>query len=101
MPLLAAVHLLLTAVFATYSVLALRKVMVSQAQLASDLITVKESVAKIGNETSALVQKVADLEAAIGNAGETSPEVDSALQALKDQIQVVDELVADVPAPQQ
>lgn len=104
MEILAALGLILFAAFLVLSFLLLRSmrhIMTSQAQLAQDLIQVKEAVAKVGTETSTLVQKVADLEAAISNGGNTTPEVDAALQALKDQVQVVDDLVADVPAPQQ
>lgn len=97
-----AIPLIALGILATlYNIWGTRKIMASQEQLAQDLIQVKEAVAKVGTETSTLVQKVADLEAAISNGGETTPEVDAALQALKDQVQVVDELVADVPAPQQ
>lgn len=73
--------------------------MASQEQLAQDLNTIREQVEKIGVETSATLQKVADLEAALAAAGTTTPEVDAALQALKDQINVVDGLVPDAPTP--
>lgn len=70
-------------------------IMTSQAQLAADLTTVKDQVAKIGAETTVTLQKVADLEAAIGNAGEVTPEVEAALAALKEQVNLVDGLVPD------
>lgn len=69
--------------------------MATQAQLATELALVSAQVAKIGTETQATLQRVADLEAAIANAGNTTPEVDAALAALKAQVQVVDDLVAD------
>lgn len=69
--------------------------MTTQAELATDLQTLVEQVNKIGAETDGLKQKVSDLEAAIANAGNTSPEVDAALAALKAQLQVVDDKVTD------
>ncbi len=77
----------------------LEKIMATQAELAKDLTAISEHVAKIGTETSATLQKVTDLETALANAGNTTPEVDAALAALKAQVQVVDDLVADAPVP--
>lgn len=42
-----------------------------------------------------VVQKIADLEAAIANAGNTTPEVDAALEALKASVQASDDVVPD------
>lgn len=70
-------------------------IMGSQAQLATDLAGVSAQVAKIGTETSVTLQKVIDLEAALANAGNTTPEVDAAMAALKAQVQLVDDLVPD------
>lgn len=67
----------------------------TQSQLATDLNAVTAQLAKIGTESSKTLQKVTDLEAAIANAGNTTPEVDAALAALKTQAQVVDDLVPD------
>ncbi len=83
-----AAHLILTK---------LEKLMASQAELAASLETVSAQVAKIGTETAGLLAKVTDLEAAIANAGNTTPEVDAALAALRAQVQVVDDLVVDAP----
>jgi hypothetical protein len=83
-----ATHLILTK---------LETLMASQAELAASLATVSAQVAKIGTETSSLVARVTDLEAALAAAGNTTPEVDAALEALKAQVQVVDDLVADAP----
>ena len=73
--------------------------MATQAELAASLAVVSAQVTKIGVETSATLAKVAELEAALANAGNTSPEVDAALEALKAQVQVVDDLVVDAPTP--
>lgn len=75
----------------------LEKLMASQAELAASLASVSAQVAKIGTETSGLLTKVADLEAALAAAGNTTPEVDAALAALRAQVQVVDDLVVDAP----
>lgn len=73
------------------------RIMATQAELAADLQTVTAQVAKIGTETSTLLQKVADLEAALAAGGVTTPEVDAAMAALKAQAAVVDDLVPDAP----
>lgn len=76
------------------------RIMSTQDQLASDLAAVSSQVAKIGTETGTLVAKVAELEAALASGGTTTPAVDAALAALKAQVQVVDDLVADAaPTP--
>lgn len=72
----------------------------NQQELASALEAVSAQVAKIGTESSATLQKVTDLEAAIQNAGQVSPEVQTAFDALKAQVQVVDDLIPDAPVPQ-
>lgn len=71
------------------------KIMATQAQFKADLEDITKAVAKIGTETSATLQKVADLEAAIAAGGTTTPEVDAALAALKAQVKVVDDLVVN------
>ncbi len=73
----------------------LEKLMSTQEELAASLAQVSEQVAKIGTETSTLVQKVDDLTAALAAAGNTTPEVDAALAALQAQVTVVDDLVPD------
>ena len=69
--------------------------MSTQAELAASLAAVSIQVGKIGTETAGLQAKIAELEAAIVAAGGTTPEVDAALEALKAQVQVVDDLVVD------
>jgi len=81
-----ATHLILTR---------LGKIMSTQAELAASLAAVSIQVGKIGTETAGLQAKIAELEAAIVAAGGTTPEVDAALEALKAQVQVVDDLVVD------
>ncbi len=76
----------------------IRNIMATQAELAADLQAVTDQVTKIGAETTATLQKVTELEAAIEAGGGTTPEVDAALAALKAQVKVVDDMVADVTA---
>jgi chromosome segregation ATPase len=73
----------------------LEKIMSDQAQLATDLTAVTQQIAKIGTETAATLQKVTDLEAALNAGGAVTPEVQAAFDALKAQVQVVDDLVPD------
>lgn len=54
---------------------------------------------KIGTETSALLDKVADLQAAVDNADNVPQDVVDALAALSAQATKVDDLVPDSPAP--
>lgn len=75
-------------------------IMASQQQLAAGLAAVQAQVEKIGEETTATLQKVADLEAALEAGGGTTPEVDAAMEALKAQVQLVDDKVKDAPTPE-
>ena len=72
-----------------------------QAQLAADLAVVSAQVSKIGEESKVTLAKVDELQAALDAAiaaGQTvAPEVIAAVDALKAQVQVVDDLVADAP----
>jgi hypothetical protein len=56
-------------------------------------------VAKIGVETDGLKALVTDLEAAIANAGNIPQDVLDKFEALKAQVQAVDDKVADAHAP--
>lgn len=69
--------------------------MATQMELASDLAAIAANVEKIGVETRTLLTKISELQAALDAAGGTTPEVDAALAALKDQVTVVDNLVPD------
>lgn len=71
------------------------QIMATQEQLAADLAAVTANVSKIGDETRTLLSKIDDLTAAVAAAGNTTPEVDAALAALKAQVAVVDDLVPD------
>lgn len=75
----------------------------TQSELAADIKTATEQLKKIGTETSATLQKVTDLQAIIdagGGVGSTvTQELIDAVDALKTQAQVVDDLVPDAPTP--
>jgi hypothetical protein len=76
-----------------------RIIEMNQHELAQELVNVTEKVNKIGTETTALLGKVDELQAAIEQAGNVTPEVQTALDALKAQAQTVDDLVPDATAP--
>lgn len=73
--------------------------MATQTELAQGLKDLTTQVAKIGTETEALKQKVADLEAALANQPNVTEEVQNAFDALKAQVQTVDDLVPDAAPP--
>lgn len=73
----------------------LENIMVAQTQHASELTALKAQVAKTRAET---LKRFADLEAAQGQAGNTTPEVDEAMAALKAEIQGSDDVIADEQA---
>lgn len=77
--------------------LKLDKIMAEQSELAAQLQEVTAQVAKISTETAATLQKVTDLEAALDAADDVSPEVQAAFDALKSQVQQLDDQVPDVP----
>jgi hypothetical protein len=69
--------------------------MSSQAELAASLDALAAQAEKAHDE---IVTKIAALEDALANAGSTSPEVDAALEALKAQVQGLDDIEPDAPA---
>ena len=71
--------------------------MTTQAELVETITAVQEQVEKIGEETQTLIEKVAELEAVIEAEGSASPELIAAVEALKAQVQIVDDLVPDAP----
>jgi conjugal transfer/entry exclusion protein len=66
----------------------------SQAETAQELRDIQAQNEKARAE---ILQKIADLEAALANAGNTSDEVDAAVQALKASVQTDDDIVPDAP----
>lgn len=74
----------------------IRRVLMDQTLLAQELTNIKNQLDKAKAEVMA---KVADLEAALANAGQTTPEVDAALAALRGAAQAIDDLNPDTPTP--
>lgn len=70
--------------------------MATQAQVAQDLVALKTQLTKVGNE---VLGKLAELETALANQGNATPEVEAALAALKTSVQAVDDLIPDAPTP--
>lgn len=69
--------------------------MATQSEVAQTLTDLTAQVAKIGDETRTLLDRIADLQEAVDNAGSVDPAVLDALAALQAQVTVVDDLVPD------
>lgn len=67
----------------------------NQAELAAQLTEVTNQVAKIKTETQATLTKVTELETALANQDNVSPELQTAFDNLKAQVIAVDELIPD------
>lgn len=67
----------------------------NQAEAVTKLGQVNESLTKIGGETSTLLTKVADLQAAAANSDQISPELQAAIEAVSAQATKIDDLVPD------
>jgi phosphoglycerate dehydrogenase-like enzyme len=70
----------------------LKSIIMTQAELAQQLTDVTAQNEKARAE---ILQKIADLEAAIVAAGNVTPEVEAALSALKTSVQTDDDIVPD------
>jgi len=69
--------------------------MATHAEMTAELTAIKDQVVKSRTE---VLKKIADLEAAQANAGNTTPEEDAAMAALKQEVQATDDIVPDQPA---
>lgn len=65
--------------------------------MAADMNAMTQKVAKIGTESTKTLEKVAELEAALANQDNVSPELQTAFDNLKAQVTVVDDLIPDTP----
>jgi hypothetical protein len=74
-----------------------KKIIMTNEELVQGLQDATGQLVKVKGETSATLQKVTDLENALNNQGNVSPQVEEAFNALKAQVQVVDDLIADAP----
>lgn len=68
------------------------KIIMTQAELAQALNDASTQADKAKAE---ILQKIADLEAAVNNAGNVTPEVEAAFTALKSKVQGIDDIVPD------
>jgi hypothetical protein len=78
----------------------LNQIMATQTELVAQLATIKTTLDKVAAESAATlaeVTRLTDLVAGMGDAA--SAELIAAVQAVADQVKVVDDLVPDAPAP--
>lgn len=73
--------------------------MATQTQHAQRLNDLSAKVSKIGAETEASLKLIKDLKDAQAAAGNITPEVQAATDALEAQLTKVDDMVPDAPAP--
>jgi seryl-tRNA synthetase len=75
----------------------------TQAELAAEMNEVNTQLGKIGNESAKTLQKVEELQAVIDNQPNVDPALQTAFDALKAQVKIVDDMVPDsteeTPAP--
>jgi hypothetical protein len=71
-----------------------RRIEMQLEELSAALLTVSNQMAKAKDE---ILGKIADLEAAVGNAGELPPEVVAAVEAVIGAAQQLDDIVPDAP----
>jgi len=74
-----------------------KQIMATQQELAAQINQISTQVGKIKDESNATLQKVQELQDVINNQGGVSPELQQAVDNLKAQVQVVDDLVTDAP----
>jgi hypothetical protein len=72
-----------------------QKIMANQTELVNKVNTITAQLQKIGNESAQTLQKVIELQAVIDAGPGVSPELQTAVDALAAQVQVVDDLVPD------
>ena len=72
----------------------LNQIIMEQSELAAQLAALKDQTAKAKAE---IVKKIEDLGTALEAADDVTPEVQAAFDALKAEVQGVDDIVADAP----
>lgn len=77
----------------------LHKIMATQAELVTQAKAQADTIAKIGLETDKLIQNVKDLQDAVNNQTNASPELVEAMGAVSTQLQQLDDKVPDATAP--
>lgn len=73
------------------------KIMATQAEIAADLRQQRTLIVKISQESTSNLEKLRELEEAINNGGNASPEVVEALADLKSGLTDLDNLTPDLP----
>ena len=73
----------------------------SQADAAAELMNTNQVLQKVATETQGLIDKIAALEAAAGEATDVSPELQAAIDAVVAQAKTVDDLVPDTVSAKQ
>lgn len=69
----------------------------TQAEMAADMNLVSEQLTKVAGESKQTLDKVKELEDALSNQENVSPELQTAFDNLKAQVLVVDDLIPDAP----
>jgi ABC-type transporter Mla subunit MlaD len=70
------------------------EIMATQAQTTQAVNALKDQVVKSRDE---IVARLAELQTAVDNAGNSTPEMDAALEGLRTAVQGVDDIVPDAP----
>jgi hypothetical protein len=73
-----------------------RRIEMKLEELSAQLLSVSSQMAKAKDE---ILTRIAELEAAVGNAGELPPEVVDAVNAVIGAAQQLDDIVPDAPPP--
>lgn len=71
--------------------------MATQSDAAAQLLAVNDKLVKVGTETATLLTKIQELQDAAANAGQVTPELQAAIDAVATQAGKVDDLVPDAP----
>jgi chromosome segregation ATPase len=71
----------------------------TQAELAAEMNQISTQLTKVAGESKQTLDKVKELEEALNNQENVSPELQSAFDNLKAQVLVVDDLIPDVTTP--
>ena len=76
----------------------LESIMATQAEAAAQLATIAGTLDKVSGETTALLNEVQTLKDAAANAGNVTPELQAAIDAVASRAAAIDALVPDAPA---
>jgi uncharacterized coiled-coil protein SlyX len=74
-------------------------IVATQQEMVTKLNDIGVELNKVGAETDALLQKIAELQAAVDAQPNATPELEAAVAAVAAQAKVVDDKVPDAPTP--